>query len=273
MSRDADEQHVPIDVHSLTGAYAVDALDDLERARFEQHLATCADCDAEVRSFTETAARLGGAEVMTAPPQLRDAVLAQIRTTRQLSPGPLPTSAGPQTAGPATGGPSGRPASPSRWLTVAAASAVVAAAGLGGFAVTVQRDADRLEATTVALQRDADRLEATTAALTDVLGDPDHQVLEADFAGGHATVMVSGAEVVLVGAGVPAPPSDAVYVLWMLDEAGDPRPAGVLEPKRDGSFLAHSTGYRAGETMAVTVEQDPDTRLPQGDVVMTTADA
>lgn len=264
MSRDTDEHDLsrglPVDVHSLTGAYAVDALDDLERARFEQHLATCADCEAEVRSFTETAARLGGAESMTAPPQLRDTVLAQIRTTRQLSPGPVPLSAVPGSARPGTAEPATRrPASRSRWLTVAAASAVVATAGLGGFAVEAQRDADRME--------------ATTAALTDVLADPDRQVMETDFAGGHATVMVSGEEVVVVGAGVPAPPSDAVYVLWMLDEAGDPRPAGVLEPKRDGSFLAHSTGYRAGETMAVTVEDDPDTRLPQGDVVMTTADA
>jgi anti-sigma-K factor RskA len=97
--------------------------------------------------------------------------------------------------------------------------------------------------------------------------------METDFAGGHATVMVSGDEVVVVGAGVEEPPSDAVYVLWMLDAAGSPRPAGVLEPARDGSFLVHTRGYRDGETMAVTVEKDPDTRLPQGDVVMTTATA
>ena len=44
----APDQPLDIDVHSLTGAYAVDALDDLERARFEQHLATCADCVAEI---------------------------------------------------------------------------------------------------------------------------------------------------------------------------------------------------------------------------------
>jgi hypothetical protein len=29
------------DIHSLSGAYAVDAVDDVERARFEAHLATC----------------------------------------------------------------------------------------------------------------------------------------------------------------------------------------------------------------------------------------
>ena len=38
------------DLHKLTGAYAVDALDELERARFEQHLTECDDCRAEVAS-------------------------------------------------------------------------------------------------------------------------------------------------------------------------------------------------------------------------------
>ena len=42
-----------MDVHKLTGAYAMDALDELERARFEQHLATCEDCRAEVAELRE----------------------------------------------------------------------------------------------------------------------------------------------------------------------------------------------------------------------------
>lgn len=233
------------DVHSLTGAYAVDALDDVERARFEQHLAACADCAAEVRSFTETSARLGAAESMTPPAELRAAVLAEIGRTRQLSPGASPGRA-------ASTGSRG-----SRWLAVAAASMLVAAAGLGGLA---------LDAT-----RTADRLERTTAAVTDVLSDPDRQLIDADFAGGHATVVVSGEEVVLLGEDVPAPPPDSVYVLWMLDAAGTPRSAGAIEQTGDGRVVTHTTGYRAGETMAVTVESDPDTTLPHGDIVMTTA--
>ena len=43
------------DLHKLTGAYAVDALDDLERARFEQHLDECDDCRFEVAELRETA--------------------------------------------------------------------------------------------------------------------------------------------------------------------------------------------------------------------------
>jgi methionine-rich copper-binding protein CopC len=36
------------DAHTLVGAYVVDALDDIERARFERRLATCPACDSDV---------------------------------------------------------------------------------------------------------------------------------------------------------------------------------------------------------------------------------
>ena len=34
------------DLHHLSGAYAVDALDEAERSAFERHLAVCAACRA-----------------------------------------------------------------------------------------------------------------------------------------------------------------------------------------------------------------------------------
>ena len=46
------------DIHALPGAYAVDALDDIERAQFEQHLAECAECRAEVAASARPAALL-----------------------------------------------------------------------------------------------------------------------------------------------------------------------------------------------------------------------
>ena len=60
------------DIHALSGAYAVDALDDDEREQFEQHLAVCPECRAEVRSFSETAALIAETEAETPPPSLRD---------------------------------------------------------------------------------------------------------------------------------------------------------------------------------------------------------
>ena len=74
------------DLHKLTGAYAVDALDELERARFEQHLATCDDCRAEVAELRETAALLAHTVASTPPASLRDSVLAGISQVRPLPP-------------------------------------------------------------------------------------------------------------------------------------------------------------------------------------------
>ncbi|MGA8247905.1 MAG: zf-HC2 domain-containing protein, partial [Nocardioides sp.] len=70
--------HPISDIHALSGAYAVDALDDAERAQFEAHLATCPECRAEVRSFSETAALIAEAVVEAPPPGLRAGVLAGI---------------------------------------------------------------------------------------------------------------------------------------------------------------------------------------------------
>ncbi len=64
------------DLHALSGAYAVDALDDLERARFERHLAECEDCGAEVRTLREAAAVLAEDAALAPPPGLRARVLA-----------------------------------------------------------------------------------------------------------------------------------------------------------------------------------------------------
>ena len=54
------------DIHKLSGAYAVDAVDDLERARFERHLAACEDCRAEVAELREAAALLAETVAVTA---------------------------------------------------------------------------------------------------------------------------------------------------------------------------------------------------------------
>ncbi|WP_141005368.1 zf-HC2 domain-containing protein [Nocardioides humi] len=77
------------DVHALSGAYAVDALDDVERARFEAHLAQCADCREEVDGLREAAAALGTGDLVEPPAAVRDQVLAGIERIRPLP--PLPT--------------------------------------------------------------------------------------------------------------------------------------------------------------------------------------
>ena len=103
------------DIHALSGAYAVDAVDDIERASFERHLASCPTCQAEVASLREASALLADAATTTPPPELRDAVLSGITRVR-----PLP----PVTVG----GPVHR----RRWFPALVAAVVLALVGVGG---------------------------------------------------------------------------------------------------------------------------------------------
>lgn len=74
------------DAHILAGAYALDAVDDLERAAFTRHLGECPVCAEEVAGFQETAALLGAAAAAVPDGSFRGRVLAEIAQTRQLPP-------------------------------------------------------------------------------------------------------------------------------------------------------------------------------------------
>jgi anti-sigma-K factor RskA len=65
-----------VDVHDLTAAYALHALDEQERAEYEAHLAHCERCRREVAELTESAAALAWAvESPPPPPALRARIL------------------------------------------------------------------------------------------------------------------------------------------------------------------------------------------------------
>ena len=74
------------DIHALSGAYVVDAVDDFERAQFERHLTGCDDCRLEVASLREGAALLAESVAQPAPDALRSRVLSSIETVRPLPP-------------------------------------------------------------------------------------------------------------------------------------------------------------------------------------------
>lgn len=66
-------------LHELAAAYALGALDELERARFERALAASPRLQAEVDAFRETAASLGDAIPPVAPPaDLKDRLFARL---------------------------------------------------------------------------------------------------------------------------------------------------------------------------------------------------
>src|SRR5688572_12488068 len=74
------------DLHTLTGAYATQALSGTERVAFERHLGACPDCAREVRELAETTARLGVAVAAAPPAGLWDRVRDEALATRQVAP-------------------------------------------------------------------------------------------------------------------------------------------------------------------------------------------
>lgn len=65
-----------MDLHDLTAAYALDALDGNEVEAYERHLSQCEECRAELAELNETAAALAFGVVAPAPPaRLRAAIL------------------------------------------------------------------------------------------------------------------------------------------------------------------------------------------------------
>jgi anti-sigma-K factor RskA len=71
------------EIHELSAAYALDALEPERRAEFEEHLLRCAECRETVSLFRETAAALAyGVEAPAPPPSLGRKILEEARRER-----------------------------------------------------------------------------------------------------------------------------------------------------------------------------------------------
>lgn len=225
------------DVHALVGAYAIDALDDGERAEFERHLAECAACRAEVDGLREAAALIGTTSATAPPEGLRDRVLADIAKVR-----PLPPVTERETAPAATPRRRFRP----RLLAAAAAALVV----LGGGAVVVDQVTD--DSSQGQQPTAADRIRAAGDAQT---------FTQAVDGGGRATVIRSRRlnQAVVVTDGMPAAPDGKVYELWLV-HGDDMVPAGLM-PNGVHEVLLEGDPATAGG-FGITVEPDGGSEEP-----------
>jgi anti-sigma-K factor RskA len=231
----------------LATLYGIDALDDLERARFERHLDTCPECQEEVRTMHEVGASLAALTAEDPPAGLRDSVLGIPRTTPQVAtPAPAAPPAARRRQGPATVG--RRP-----WWTAAVAAAaalVVVVTGVGWWNA----------------ENRADDLAQDVA----VLGAPDARpVLLSGPAGDLRVVASAQAGVAVVrGAGLADPDGDTVYQLWRIDPAG-PVSLGLLGSGADISERVRlDRALGAGDVLAVTVEPAGGSPAPTGDPVL-----
>ncbi len=241
------------DLHTLTGAYAVDALPDDEREVFEEHLRVCSACEQEVAELVATAARLGAASATTPPPGLRDAVLGQLSDVRQEPPARSVDDDVVDLH---------RSSKRRQWMTnlVAPAAAVVAIAVLGLAAIVASLN-DRIEQVEAASSQYAGIVEAADARWIDV---PDSG---ADVA--RIVMSPSRGEAVFVVDGMEPTEVGDNYVLWLIGEDGA-LPAGAFEVDERGRATRIVTGdLAATQAIGVTVEPaDVAPTEPTSDPVM-----
>jgi anti-sigma factor RsiW len=214
------------DIHALSGAYAIDALDERERELFEQHLADCPACRAEVISLREASAMLAETTYATPPPSVRDRVLADIGKVR-----PLPPV---------------RQQEPVRRrfpVGLAAAAAVLAVLGAGAVITQPWQD---------------DTSKLPTAA-EQVIQAADAERVSLQLDGAEATLVrsVSKGAAVIVTNDMPPAPDGKVYELWLQRPGGNLVPAGLMPEGADNTVLLDgdaSDAIGAG----ITVEPGPD---------------
>lgn len=223
-----------MDIHELTAAYALDALDPGERDTFEAHLAQCERCREELASLGETATALAFGVTSPAPPErLRSQILAAAAAERE-NVVPLPVR---------------RP-----WLAAAASVAACAAVGLGVWAGTLSHSLDRARATS-----------ARAEMAAQVLADPNSQKISLKGGNGMLAVDPSGRGVLVVHR-LPAAPSGQTYEAWVIPPGGAPRKAGLFSSKGSMTMVPLAENVPKGSVVAATVERsggvDKPTQTP-----------
>jgi anti-sigma-K factor RskA len=223
-------------VHTLVGAYALDAVTPEERDVFEQHLPTCAACREELEGLQATAARLAVAVASPPSPELRTRVLEAVARSSQQRPRVAAVLAGPWR----------------RWAPgLLAAAAVLAIVGsLSAYVVERGR---------------AQEAEAQQAAMSAVLAAPDAEVQEQTLDGGARLRVVSSSslgQAVVASAEMPAAGDGKDYEVWSVGEDG-PVSVGLMEPGPDGKASVQLVDDLDDATaLAITVE--PEGGSPDG---------
>ena len=233
------------DIHALVGAYAVDALDDLERAAFERHLAECPACQQEVAGLQEAAGLLGALSTTAPPPSLRDRVLADITTVR-----PLPPAVEPPADVTGAHAPGGRSRFRPR-LLVAAAAALIALGGAVTIAQPWEDESSQTQLTAAERVAAAEDAETFTKTLDN---------------GAEATLVRSRSlnEAVLVTNDMPDAPDGSVYELWLVHD-DQMVPAGLMTGGDHEIVLEGDPATANG--FGITVEPDGGSDQPTSEPV------
>ncbi|NKX54756.1 anti-sigma factor [Arthrobacter mobilis] len=253
-------------LHLLTGAYALNAVDDVERAAFERHALESESTLEEVRSLSETAALLAyGTEAVQPPARVKDNVMAAIRNTRQL-PAPAVVRDLPATGTSARSRARRRalPAGAVRALAAAAAVLLLAVAGLGGWVLGQAAQQRQLQQQLAAASREQ-------AAMMQIISAKDARLATQRMDGAVVTVAYSGSadQAAVMAHGLPQLPEDKGYELWIIS-GDDAVPAGMLTaPAADAPRMKVLEGGLAGAThVGITIEPAAGSAKPTSPPIM-----
>ena len=228
-------------LHALSGAYVVDALDDNEREAFERHLPGCRDCQAEVASLREATSVMADAVALTPPESLRSSILADIAQVRPLPPETDARPPRPRTWSPCTGAASGSPV----------------------LSLLLRPSWSSAEAPPWCGSTSDDTSQTQLSAADQVLAASDAKHYSIDFNDGSTATVVRSAnegKAVLLTQEMAAPPSGKAYELWLRDETGTMKPAGMMTTAGDHKVLLKGD---AGEGHRCRASRSSPRRVPR----------
>ncbi len=276
----------------LAALYALGALGDGERSRFESHLEVCVDCVKEVKALLLVTHHLPQTVLpLDPPPALRARVLREVAGWTPAPSEPAAPPAPSKPAAPPAAAP-GWAAAPRRssglgalfWLM--AALLVAGAAAGGWYAAELHRRITDLQETaeSAILRRDILELEATVADLEAarreeviaIATDPTVQSLTlagqplAPRATGRA-LWTESARLAFLATGLPSLPEGDAYQLWFVMPGANAVGAALLTLEADGTAtvtLDIPETIPMPAAMAVTIEPAGGVTVPTGDVYL-----
>ena len=243
----------------LLGAFALGTVDAEEAATVGAHLATCAECQAEIAGlWTAVDVLRKTVEPLDPPPALRDriadGILAEATSPAPASPAPSAAPALEPVPTLAPVSPAPEPIRPpasfwsraTPWMAAAAILLLLSA----GLLVWNLRLREQIAAAPVT--------ETIALAPTDA----------APNARGEVTYLPQDDLFILDVRGLPPLEADQVYEVSLIREDGVPAPAGVFDqPTDQHAIVADRVQY---ETLAITAEPGPlGTDAPTGEIVAT----
>jgi anti-sigma-K factor RskA len=256
--------------------YALGALDERERASFEEHLATCDVCAAEVRELNDVAGLIAMATpAVSPPPTLRDRILADARGVQPISSAARPDADQGVRALDRSGRQRNAAGGKRPWNAVvpwlAAAAAVVLAIYLGQQARSERNARATVERALASARLTLDSTGTALArrdSLIQLLVSPEVQAVTVSGAGPAPSAKYfldrRAGRIAIAANSLPPAAPGRTYQLWGIETGKPPVSLGTFNTDSSGRALASvavPAGLRIGVT-AVTDEPSGGSRQP-----------